>query len=82
MFKSPSWGRQLKGPMEQYDKEEHGVVGDVDLAIRQLVGDLIEGKRSYYDILCRWDSTRGNDWYTQTQKDLFGSHEEYEVEGQ
>lgn len=49
---------------------EDGVAGNFGFALDQLVGDLLEHKLSSYQMLTRWDKVRGNDWFTQTRKQL------------
>lgn len=56
-------------------KENHnwtvdGVTGDVEYAINQLLADLKSGDVSCWKMLYRWDEARGNDWFTQTRKEL------------
>ncbi len=72
---TPCWLFDLKVDPEVYDREEHGVVGNFDLALRNLIQGVKEG-RTGSDLLYEWDKTRGNDWYTQTNLELFGSHKE------
>ncbi len=72
----PSWYHHLKVEWSKYDPKEHGVVGNFESALSGMIINLIEGKKSYSDILYEWDDTRKGDWYTETKKGLYGSHEE------
>lgn len=44
--------------------------GDIESAIRQLIYSLVEGKKSYRQILYEWDKARGDDWIVMTKRDL------------
>ena len=62
-----------------------GIVGDFETAINCLLSDLICIKNDQNNdrdseltarmVLHRWDKNRGNDWFTQTRKDLWGEAE-------
>jgi hypothetical protein len=41
--------------------------GNFENALIGLIHDLKEGKKSNTQMLCTWDKTRGNDWFTSTE---------------
>lgn len=48
----------------------HGVTGDFELALVNLIQDLKSENKPVWKILDDWDNIRGNDWFTQTRKNL------------
>ena len=43
------------------------VTGDFEKALRELIFNIKNDNMSSYDLLYRWDRTRGNDWFTSTK---------------
>ena len=41
--------------------------GDFELAIRQLISDLVGGERTNSEMIYRWDQARGEDWVVTTR---------------
>lgn len=68
------WEAKHKGTVMSNDKN---IKGSFTLAIDSVILNLVEGKKSYQDILYEWDKTRGNDWFTSTQ-----ATEEYKLQKQ
>ena len=71
-----------------FDSYGDSISGDFDVAIKVLISDIINLKNNcsrikkpqigYLDIckiLAKWDKNRGDDWFTQTRKDLWGEAE-------
>jgi hypothetical protein len=47
-----------------------GVTGNFEVALINLISDLKDGKKCREILIYEWDKARGNDWFTQTRKDI------------
>lgn len=78
MYKQvPAWAFYLKVPYEEYNPTEHGVVGNFEAALQFLINYTKDKEGFYSPTLVEFDKIRGNDWYTTTRRELYGSHEEW-----
>lgn len=75
--RSPRWVCDLKIPYEDYNPEEHGIVGNFENALHFLINCIKDNEGFYSPTILEFDKIRGGDWYTSTRLELYGSHDDW-----
>ena len=73
MRQTPSWKHQVP---EDYQMEKDGVVGNFEEALRFLIESVKKSEGVYSSTLIEYDRLRGNDHFTSTRKQEFGTFKE------